>query len=370
MSTCHSGQRISNYLLEEMLGAGSFAQVWRAKHHIFDEWVAIKVPTDPQYIRNLQREGAVIHGLRHPNIVRALDMDPLDDPPYLVMELVAGPTLRDMIDTHTTGLPINAVIEITRGILSGLSAAHKAGLIHRDLKPANILLAASKTDIESISPNQVKISDFGLGTVGGDTTISILQSGSLLTEEGKSISGTLAYMSPEQRDGLTIDARSDLYAVGMILFEMLTGKRPQGSDSPSALRADTTTELDDVFRRCYTRLETRYQRAVDILHELDDLFDTDNGYDAYDTDENHGTCDELVSDRDENSEHAPYEQRVAQIPPIEQICPKCDSAVRAGDQFCMNCGQMLADRAPNCPACGAYTYEGDRYCMICGRKLA
>ena len=97
MSSPQVGDRINNYLLEELIGHGSFGQVWRARHHVFDEVVAIKVPTAPQYVRNLQREGVAVHGLRHPNIVRALALAPFADPPSLIMESGAG--------QHAAGVP-------------------------------------------------------------------------------------------------------------------------------------------------------------------------------------------------------------------------------------------------------------------------
>ena len=86
MGSLQEGDRISNYILEARLGAGSFGEVWRARHHVFGDIVAIKIPTDTQYVRNLQREGVAVHGLQHPNIVRAIDLDPYADPPYYVME--------------------------------------------------------------------------------------------------------------------------------------------------------------------------------------------------------------------------------------------------------------------------------------------
>ncbi|MCH8913693.1 MAG: protein kinase [Planctomycetes bacterium] len=100
MSELQHGDRINNYIVEELIGTGSFGQVFKAKHHVFDEYVAIKIPTDPQYVQNLRREGVTVHGLRHDNIVRALDMDPFATPPYLIMEYLAGPTLREVIDQH------------------------------------------------------------------------------------------------------------------------------------------------------------------------------------------------------------------------------------------------------------------------------
>ena len=120
MSTLREGDRISNYLLEARVGAGSFGEVWRARHHVFKDLVAIKIPTDAQYVRNLQREGVAIHGLNHPNIVRAIDLDPYGDPPYLIMEFVDGPSLRDAIDKYKSEFPLEAASAIIRGILHAL----------------------------------------------------------------------------------------------------------------------------------------------------------------------------------------------------------------------------------------------------------
>ena len=129
MLTLREGERISNYLLEARVGAGSFGEVWRARHHVFDDVVAIKIPTDPQYVRNLQREGVAIHGIRHPNIVRAIDLDPYADPPYYIMEYVDGPSLRMVIDQYAADFPVAAAEVILRGILQALAAAHDAGPI-------------------------------------------------------------------------------------------------------------------------------------------------------------------------------------------------------------------------------------------------
>ncbi|MCH7527435.1 MAG: protein kinase, partial [Planctomycetes bacterium] len=106
MSAPRLGDRINNYLLDELIGSGSFGQVWRAHHHVFDELVAIKIPTDPDYVQNLRREGVAIHGMRHPNIVRAIDLDPYADPPYLIMEYVRGDSLRQILHAHPKGLPV------------------------------------------------------------------------------------------------------------------------------------------------------------------------------------------------------------------------------------------------------------------------
>lgn len=338
MSSPCEGDRINNYLLEKRVGAGSFGEVWRARHHVFSDTVAVKIPTDAQYVRNLQREGVAIHGLKHPNIVRAIDLDPYADPPYLIMEYVDGPSLRAVIDEKGSSLPIVAAVTIMRGILQALSAAHQGGLVHRDVKPANILLNEPPVDLADIGEQCVKVADFGLGHVAGTTTQSIVQSGSHVTEEGRSIAGTIAYMSPEQKEGKVVDARSDLYACGVILFEMLTGERPQGGDLPSSVRTSVPTYLDEVFRRCYTRLDRRFASAEHMLAAL-------------------------------------RETPVPPPPPptitaaCALTCPSCGKSVHRDDQFCIYCGQQLVASVPRCQACDAFVQASDRYCIGCGQDL-
>jgi serine/threonine protein kinase len=341
MSSVKEGDRISNYLLEEQVGVGSFGEVWRARHHVFGEQVAIKVPTDPQYVRNLQREGVVVHGLRHPNIVRAIDLDPFAAPPYFIMEFVDGPSVREVIDHYKDTLPIPAAVSIMRGILNAMIAAHEGGLIHRDLKPANVLVAHPLEEIATVSEQAIKVTDFGLGRVGGATAHSIMQSGSLITEDGRSISGTIAYMSPEQREGKEIDGRSDLYSCGIVLFELLTGVLPPGSDLPSDLRPDVSGHLDTVFQRSYTSLERRFRSGGEMVAAL--------------------------------AGGAPTTDTI--VPPhvvtrgTKLHCPSCDFQVHAEDQFCIRCGQQLVESVPRCPACSAFPRRNDRFCIRCGADL-
>src|SRR5689334_21705352 len=121
-----ANQRVGEYVLEEKIGGGTFGEVWRAHHHVWiDQLVAVKIPTDAQYVRNLQHEGAAIHGLMHPNIVRAMGFDPYADPPYLIMEYVPGTSLRTLIAQKTV-TPDDAV-RIMRQVLAGLAHAHKNG---------------------------------------------------------------------------------------------------------------------------------------------------------------------------------------------------------------------------------------------------
>src|SRR3954466_14314557 len=132
-------QRISEYVLDAELGGGAFGEVWRARHHVWvDQLVAIKIPTDSQFVRALQREGVAIHGLMHPNIVRAMGFDPYADPPYLTMEYVPGTSLRPLVQKKK--LTPADTIAVMRQVLAGLGHAHQQGLVHRDVKPENILV--------------------------------------------------------------------------------------------------------------------------------------------------------------------------------------------------------------------------------------
>lgn len=342
MFVLREGDRISNYLLEARVGAGTFGEVWRARHHVFSDQVAIKVPTDPQYVRNLQREGVVVHGLRHPNIVRALDMDPYADPPYLIMEYVDGPSLRGVIDRYKNTLPVPSALAIMRGVLSGLAAAHAAELIHRDLKPENILIDHPLDSLSTIFEQAVKVTDFGLGAAGGVTKQAMMQSGSLSPEEGRALSGTIAYMSPEQRDGEALDHRSDLYSCGIILFEILTGDRPEGTELPSSLRRDVPPQLDEVFHKSYTRKDRRYGSATQMLEALS-----------------------------LKVRSAPRERVAAPVPVLShERCGGCGKGIHRDDQFCIHCGRQLAASIPRCRSCQAYVRPSDRFCIHCGTDLA
>ena len=346
MSKYQPNTRISEYVLEECIGAGTFGEVWRARHHVWDsEHVAVKLPTEPEYVRYLQREGIVVHGLRHQNIIRVLGFDPYAERPYLVMELVEGPSLRQIINEHPKGMPVGVVLDVLRGLLGAMEAAHAANVLHRDLKPGNVLLNLGDRTVEMLTADDVKVGDFGLGVKNEDTLRSIAQSVSLARED--SLVGTLAYMAPELRDGqLTPDARSDLYSIGVMLFEMLTGERPAGAELPSTVRPDVPGALDELFRRLYARHDRRYESARAVLDEL-------------------------------NKRFAPRPP-VPPPPPIATAaghgggvtyCPACRHVVAPDDQFCTQCRRQLVAQVRRCPSCGGYPSVHDQFCVFCGVAL-
>jgi len=335
-----ANQRISEYVLEERIGKGAFGEVWRGRHHVWaDQLVAIKIPTDPQYIRNLQREGAAIHGLTHPNIVAARGFDPYADPPYLVMEYVPGTSLRPLIEQRQ--LTPDDAVAVLRQVLAGLAHAHAHGVVHRDIKPENILIHERARSEGYSAQGTVKVTDFGLGKAATMAqTESIAFSTSMAAAEARRIVGTLDYMAPEQRAGEPVDGRADLYACGVILCEMLTGQRPAGTDLPSDLNPASPRQLDEVFRRSYARLEKRYASAAEFLEHLENL----------------------------GAQPPPLPWQQAQT--AQRSCPSCRRLVAVSDQFCMYCGVQLVEWVLRCPQCGAYPDPTDRFCMFCGTAVS
>ena len=207
-------QIVGPYVLTRQLGRGAFGEVWLARHHDLGEERAIKIPTDPRYVQQLRREGKVIYGLQHGNIVRGFDVNTLNDPPYVAMEYIRGGNLRQKLRA-TPKLPVPEALGILKQILSALAYAHEHGVLHRDLKPENVLLA---------SDDVIKLADFGLSKVESGAPASIQMSRPTNLDGSKS--GTIEYMSPQQKAGDEPDTRDDLYSVGVIGCEMLTGSRP------------------------------------------------------------------------------------------------------------------------------------------------
>src|SRR5687767_14434859 len=264
-----ANQRVGEYVLQEKIAAGTFGEVWKAHHHVWmDQLVAVKIPTDPQHLRNLQREGVAVHGLTHPNVVRAIGFDPYADPPYLATEYVPGSSLRPLVQKKALSIP--DAVAVMRQVLAGLAHAHARGVVHRDVKPENILVHqrafADGFGVEGV----VKVTDFGLGRASASAASggSIAYSASFDSAGGKEIAGTLDYMAPEQRAGVPVDPRADLYACGVVLYEMLTGERPAGTDLPSDINAAVPKHLDEAFKRSYARLDKRFASAEEFAKAL------------------------------------------------------------------------------------------------------
>jgi len=344
-------ERVGEYVLSERISRGTFGEVWKAHHHVWtDQLVAVKIPTDQQYLRNLQHEGVAIHGLVHPNIVRAIGFDPYAPTPYLAMEYVAGTSLRPLIQNKSLSVP--DAVAILRQVLAGLGYAHEHGVVHRDVKPENILIHERAFREGFAADGVVKVTDFGLGRAATEAaTGSIAYSASLDSPAGREIAGTLDYMAPEQRSGEKVDGRADLYACGVVLYEMLTGERPAGTDLPSDLNKSVPKLLDEAFRRSYARLDKRFASAAEFMAALRPT----------------PSIPPLPPRSAFNGHPACVPHRP--IGSGRRQCPQCRQMVDQTDQFCMHCGIQLVENVRRCPQCGAYPDAEDQYCIFCGQSL-
>jgi serine/threonine-protein kinase len=257
------------YRIERKLGAGGMADVYLAEDQELGRRVAIKIlnsrhGNDDQFIERFRREAKNAAALNHPNIVSIYDRGEAEDTYYIAMEFLDGRTLKELIIGRGAA-PINVAIEYARQILSALRFAHRHGIVHRDIKPHNVLVDGE---------GRVKVTDFGIARAGT----------SQMTETG-SIVGTAQYLSPEQAKGGEVDPRSDLYSLGVVLYELLTGKTPFDGETPveiamkhlsatpkppSKLRPDVPRELDMVVMRALAKNpDERYQSADEMEGDLE-----------------------------------------------------------------------------------------------------
>jgi dienelactone hydrolase len=222
------GDRIGSYTVERRLGAGGMGEVWRARDERLGRDVAIKLllpnPSNAaERVHALQDEARAAGTLNHTNVLTVYDVGDHGGAPYLVTECLEGESLRARLNAGA--LSVNAALDVALQVARGLGAAHKRGIVHRDLKPENIFL---------VLDGRVKILDFGLATLH-DPTPQVAPSQDLLTESTRVlVAGTAGYMAPEQVLGQVVDPRADIFALGVVLYEMLVGRGPFKGDSTLA----------------------------------------------------------------------------------------------------------------------------------------
>jgi tetratricopeptide (TPR) repeat protein len=274
-----AGDRIGRYEILAPLGAGGMGEVYRARDSVLDREVAVKVLPealvgDEERLERFEREAKSVARLSHPGILEIYDFGSDDGVHYAVMELLEGDTLRTRIPP--SGLPWQRAVEIGAAVADGLAAAHDRGVVHRDLKPENLFVT---------SDGRVKVLDFGLARVQEEVgpeeeTGTLTPAG---TEAG-TILGTVGYMAPEQVRGRPADHRSDVFALGCVLYEMVSGRKAFGRDTrPDTMAAILTEEPDELsgsgvvlpadleraIRRCLDkRPEARFQSAADLAYSL------------------------------------------------------------------------------------------------------
>ena len=224
----NAGTKLGPYEILSPLGAGGMGEVYRARDSRLKREVAVKVlppslSLDADRLRRFEQEALATAALNHPNILAVFDIGSSDGSPYVVSELLEGETLRERL--RSDGLPVRKALDYALQIAHGLAAAHEKGIVHRDLKPENLFITKD---------GRVKILDFGLAklTQVEAATQTSLATMTHVTEAGV-VMGTAGYMSPEQVRGVAVDSRSDIFAFGAILYEMLSGKRSSWKGHPS-----------------------------------------------------------------------------------------------------------------------------------------
>jgi beta-lactam-binding protein with PASTA domain/predicted Ser/Thr protein kinase len=259
------------YEVQGRIGVGGMAEVWRGHDRVLNRTVAIKTllpqfARDAGFVDRFRREAQAAARLNHPGIVSVYDSGTDGDTPYIVMQFIEGRTLADYLASGKTIPPMKAA-QVAKEIAEALAAAHAEGVIHRDIKPANIMVTRD---------GKVLVMDFG---------IARLISGPETAPQTSAVLGTASYLSPEQAQGQSVDARTDIYALGVVLYEMLTGRPPFTGDSPmaiaykqvnatpeapSSVNPDVPPELDAVVMRALSKNPAnRYQTGQEFADDLE-----------------------------------------------------------------------------------------------------
>ena len=272
-----AGTRLGPYEILGLVGAGGMGEVYRARDPRLGRDVAVKVLRDnaspsAEQLHRFEQEARIVGSLNHPNVLGLHDVGSYEGMPYIVTELLEGRLVRDILAAGP--LPHRKAVECAQQVARGLAAAHERGIVHRDLKPANLFLTKD---------GQIKILDFGVakltepGPTAGDPSLTSTADGLVLGTEG--------YMSPEQVRGRGVDARSDIFALGAVVYEMLSGRRAfYGDTVPDTMTAILTKDpedlsrpglvvpfaLDRIVRRCLEKDPAeRFQSARDVAFALE-----------------------------------------------------------------------------------------------------
>jgi eukaryotic-like serine/threonine-protein kinase len=274
-----AGERLGPYEILAPIGAGGMGEVYRARDTRLNREVAVKVlpehlANDPEALARFEREAKAVAALAHPNILVLYDVGSSDNVHYAVTELLEGETLRERLSRGP--LAWRKAAELGAAMAEGLAAAHSKGIVHQDVKPANIFLT---------SDGRVKILDFGLAQIRDSPTQS--EETVTVTEAGPAVMGTIGYMSPEQVRGEKVGTSSDIFSLGCMLYEMVTGRRAfigkSATDTMAAILKDeppaladsgnsTAPDLDRVIERCLAKNPAqRFHSAHDLAFALRSL---------------------------------------------------------------------------------------------------
>jgi serine/threonine protein kinase len=336
------GQTLGRYRIVEMLGEGGMAQVFKAFQPGLERVVALKVlpeyyMRDERFLARFQREAQAIAQLSHPNILPVYDFGREGDLTYIVMQYVDGGTLKDLLGQE---LRFERIGDLLGQVADALDYAHGQGILHRDVKPSNILIERGQ---------RVLLSDFGLAKMVG--------SQEQITATGVGL-GTPAYMSPEQGQGETVDARTDVYALGVVLYEMTTGRVPFRAETPMAIIIKHVTAPLPLPRSINPAVPESVEQV--ILKAL-----------AKNKEDRYASAGAMMAAFKEAMAQAPGP--LIAPPPRDAaggpVCRACGHANRPGISFCEECAAPLGDQGPTCPHCGYANRPGVRFCEQCATSL-
>jgi serine/threonine protein kinase len=370
------GARIGHYIIQEPLGQGGMARVYKGYQEHLDRMVAIKVlpsyyAADPNFVNRFKREAQAMARLSHPSIVTVHDAGEQDGRLYIVMAYMSGGTLKNRMDHQMT---LTDALPVVRQIAEALQYAHERSIIHRDVKPVNVLLDGD---------GRAVLSDFGIAKV-------MESAEQHLTRPGAGV-GTPEYMSPEQCRGSGVGPHSDIYALGVMLYEMLTGRTPFQADNytalahahiyepvppPTLFNPRISLPVQAVILRSLAKDPAqRYRRATDLAKAL----------------EHAATESRPVGNA---SQSGPYSDEATGVRPATVlICPHCGTMSKPHMRFCRRCGQSLSSIEPRtvmatlagqgrsssfskaggwtqvCPTCQAPNAPVSKFCTKCGNRL-
>ncbi|HLZ24249.1 MAG TPA: serine/threonine-protein kinase [Ktedonobacterales bacterium] len=372
-----TGTTLGHCVIERMLGQGGMARVYKGRQENLDRAVAIKVlppyyAADPAFVERFKLEARAMARLSHPNIVTVHDAGEDQGRLYIIMEYIGGGTLKQR---SARSMPLSEITRVIHEVAGALTYAASMGIIHRDVKPVNVLLDTS---------GRAVLSDFGIAKV--------LATSAALTQSGAGV-GTPEYMSPEQCRGGSVDARSDIYALGVMLYEMLTGHTPFEADNYTALAHSHIYEPVPPPSRLNPRISLAVQAVVMKALEKDPTQRFQTATDMAITLEQAVAAQAPIGPMPQRQPvpaarvtAMPQPARAPVSLPLSVVCPRCRQPNAPTQRFCSACGWQLAPAPPTvappqyprpqttgsyvtCPVCHAPNQAINRFCTTCGQSL-